>query len=173
MTYSVYNIKIDNEIIFPSGITAGYVLGINANGTTDWVQKQISNSRSRYNAGFTAFTSTVGLMAGLAFTFSTISSGKVMIVGNWCGVGSTNASLHTHGLRYATGSAPANAAALTGTIATTASFTWNSSTAPGVGLTVVLEGLSNNVTYWYDLGCSASAGTTRARDINFTWVEIP
>jgi hypothetical protein len=36
-TYSVYNIKIDNELSFTPGPTAGYVLGINADGTTDWV----------------------------------------------------------------------------------------------------------------------------------------
>jgi hypothetical protein len=36
-TYSVYNIKIDNELSFTPGPTAGYVLGINADGTTEWV----------------------------------------------------------------------------------------------------------------------------------------
>jgi hypothetical protein len=36
MTYSVYNIKIDDKIIFPAGLTAGYVLAINADGTTYW-----------------------------------------------------------------------------------------------------------------------------------------
>jgi hypothetical protein len=35
-TYSVYNIKIDNNLSFPSGVTAGYVLAINSNGSTYW-----------------------------------------------------------------------------------------------------------------------------------------
>jgi hypothetical protein len=37
-TYSVYDIKIDNSLSFTPGPTAGYVLGIKADGTTDWVQ---------------------------------------------------------------------------------------------------------------------------------------
>lgn len=38
MTYSVYNIKVDNGLYFNPGPTAGYVLGINADGSTSWVQ---------------------------------------------------------------------------------------------------------------------------------------
>ena len=38
MTYSVYNIKVDNELSFTPGPTAGYVLGIKADGTTEWIQ---------------------------------------------------------------------------------------------------------------------------------------
>jgi uncharacterized delta-60 repeat protein len=40
MTYSVLNLKIDNEIQFAPGVTAGYVLSINADGTTGWVEAQ-------------------------------------------------------------------------------------------------------------------------------------
>lgn len=36
MTYSVYNIKIDNSLSFAPGVTAGYVLGIAADGSTFW-----------------------------------------------------------------------------------------------------------------------------------------
>jgi len=36
MTYSVYDIKIDNSISFASGVTQGNVLTINSNGTTYW-----------------------------------------------------------------------------------------------------------------------------------------
>lgn len=38
MTYSVYNIKVDNQLLFTPGPTAGYVLGINSDGTTSWIQ---------------------------------------------------------------------------------------------------------------------------------------
>jgi len=37
MTYSVYNIKIDNELYFNPGPTAGNVLAINSDGSTSWV----------------------------------------------------------------------------------------------------------------------------------------
>ena len=35
-TYSVYNIKVDNQLSFTPGPTAGYVLAIDANGNTYW-----------------------------------------------------------------------------------------------------------------------------------------
>lgn len=35
-TYSVYNIKVDNSLSFTPGPTAGYVLGIAADGSTFW-----------------------------------------------------------------------------------------------------------------------------------------
>jgi hypothetical protein len=36
MTYSVYNIKVDNNLSFTPGATAGYVLAIDADGNTYW-----------------------------------------------------------------------------------------------------------------------------------------
>lgn len=38
MTYSVYNIKVDNGVYFTPGPTAGYVLAINTDGSTYWSQ---------------------------------------------------------------------------------------------------------------------------------------
>lgn len=38
MTYSVYNIKVDNQLSFTPGATAGYVLGINSDGSTSWIE---------------------------------------------------------------------------------------------------------------------------------------
>lgn len=38
MTYSVYDIKIDNSLAFTPGPTAGYVLTIDSNGSTYWSQ---------------------------------------------------------------------------------------------------------------------------------------
>lgn len=38
MTYSVYNIKVDNELYFNPGPTAGNVLAINSDGSTSWVE---------------------------------------------------------------------------------------------------------------------------------------
>lgn len=44
MTYSVYNIKIDSGLSFPAGPTAGYVLSINADGTTSWIKNYSAGS---------------------------------------------------------------------------------------------------------------------------------
>lgn len=40
MTYSVYDIKIDNGLYFTPGPTAGFVLGINGDGSTSWIKAQ-------------------------------------------------------------------------------------------------------------------------------------
>lgn len=37
MTYSVYDIKVDNEIYFKTGLTSGSVLSVNADGTTQFI----------------------------------------------------------------------------------------------------------------------------------------
>jgi hypothetical protein len=36
MTYSVYDINIENELSFEPGPTAGWILAIDANGETYW-----------------------------------------------------------------------------------------------------------------------------------------
>lgn len=46
MTYSVYDIKIDNELSFTPGPTAGLVLSINADGTTSWVAQSTGDIAS-------------------------------------------------------------------------------------------------------------------------------
>lgn len=61
-TYSVYDIKIENKLIFPAGVTAGYVLAINADGTTNWVE---SNSM---NVDFNASTQSITLGTTISFT---------------------------------------------------------------------------------------------------------
>jgi uncharacterized delta-60 repeat protein len=39
-TYSVYNLLVDNTFAFPPGITAGYILGMNADGSTSWIENR-------------------------------------------------------------------------------------------------------------------------------------
>jgi uncharacterized delta-60 repeat protein len=63
-TYSVYNINIDNKLTFPAGPTAGYVLSINADGSTSWVEAQGGGGAGTYDIDtnilnrFTALTPT-------------------------------------------------------------------------------------------------------------------
>ena len=52
MTYSVYNVKIDNELSFPAGPTAGYVLSINEDGSTSWVEPQGGGGGGSTNVEF-------------------------------------------------------------------------------------------------------------------------
>lgn len=42
MTYSVYDIKVDNEIYFKTGLTAGSVLSVNADGSTFFNEDVVS-----------------------------------------------------------------------------------------------------------------------------------
>jgi hypothetical protein len=60
-TYSVYNIKIDNELSFPSGMTAGYVLSINDDGTTQWVIPQSGLSGSSGTSGSSGSSGSSGI----------------------------------------------------------------------------------------------------------------
>lgn len=62
-TYSVYNIKIENELIFPAGVTAGYVLAINADGTTDWAKPSDS-----MDVDFSSSTQSITIGTTVSFT---------------------------------------------------------------------------------------------------------
>jgi PKD repeat protein len=69
-TYSVYNIKIDNELRFTPGVTAGYVLAINGDGTTEWVAP--GGGGSSMDVDFLASTQLTEI--GLTISFTNLSS---------------------------------------------------------------------------------------------------
>jgi hypothetical protein len=59
-TYSVYNIKIDNQLSFTPGATAGYVLAIDANGNTYWSAGGAGGSGSSGTSGSSGSSGTSG-----------------------------------------------------------------------------------------------------------------
>jgi hypothetical protein len=80
MTYSVLNLKVDNEIQFAPGVTAGYVLSINGDGTTAWVEAQ--GGGGGLTVDFTGLPTDVYLGETLALTASTTQSFSVYDVDN-------------------------------------------------------------------------------------------
>lgn len=116
-----------------------------------------------------------GLMAGLAVSFTPAASGRVLVVVslNWNN-GSTG-SVASFQIRYGTGTAPTNGAALTGS--TAGSLISNRSpngTDPQAGAASgTATGLSVGTTYWFDLSQASDGGsTTTLTNISYTIVEI-
>lgn len=72
-TYSVYNIKVDNGLYFNPGPTAGYVLGINSDGSTSWVQGGGGEGGSQTLEQTLALGNSVG-------TYSIVGSSNVSLV---------------------------------------------------------------------------------------------
>ena len=146
-----------------------------ASGTLALVNTYASYQASPSNP--TGTTDTTGKMMGLAGAITPSSSGKVLIT-----ITGTiaNATAIADGakvqIRYGTGSAPANAAALTGTAvgslqqyiaATTAE------TAP-FSVTAVVTGLTLSTAYWLDVGLAAITGGTAAiTGVSITATELP
>lgn len=129
----------------------------------------------------TGITSTSGAMAGLGSTvsFTPVASGDVLIVFGFTINNPNNTSNSNAGsLRYGTGTAPANGAALTGT--QVAKQTFEAPTGGGqlsafspMTLTALVTGLTPGTTYWADLGLTPSGGTLDIFSVTAAVVELP
>lgn len=151
--------------------TAGQQL--RANGT-DYVNK----TTTTYQATPTdpsATTSTTGVMMGLAGSITPAYSGIVMITisGDIDNNGNNNGAQVQ--IRYGTGSAPANGAALTGTAtgSLVKFFENNSSIRIPFHCNAIVTGLTVGTAYWIDISlASITGGTSRVRDISISVVEL-
>ena len=148
-------------------------------------QHLISNGIDYVNKTTTAYqatptdpsttTSTTGVMMGLAGSITPGYSGTIMITisGDIDNNGNNNGAQVQ--IRYGTGSAPANGAALTGTTAGgLVKFNENNSSirAP-FHCNAIVTGLTVGTAYWIDLSlASISGGTSRIRDISISVVEL-
>ena len=124
----------------------------------------------------TGTASTVGVMMGLAGAITPAISGTVLLM-----VSGTifNPTAIADGgkvqLRYGTGSAPANAASLTGTAVGGLVQFIASTTAEKVPFAVqaVVTGLTASTTYWIDVGLAAiTGGTATISDVSVSAVEL-
>jgi len=127
----------------------------------------------------TAIGNTSLKMAGLAQAFTPSGSGQVLVIVTGTAATATAAQAITLGGRYGTGSAPANAAAVTGTRfggATDQTLGPASAAAAGIGfaLTAVLQ-LAPGVAYWFDLAlATANAGdVVSASSVGMSIIELP
>jgi pectin methylesterase-like acyl-CoA thioesterase len=124
-------------------------------------------------------TSTAGVMMGLGSTvsFTPTRTGKIMIILSGDGDNATNSRGANVQMRYGTGVAPANGAALTGTTVGTLIRMFNRDAAEIFPFTLngIVSGLSVGTAIWVDISlASVGSGThtARVRDIMVSIIEI-
>jgi hypothetical protein len=123
-------------------------------------------------------TSTTGVMMGLAGAITPAGSGKIMIVITGDTDNDTAADGTKMGIRYGTGSAPTNGAALTGTAVGTLPNAVNANLALDVNrypfaASAVVTGLVVGTPYWIDLSLAAiTGGVARVRNVGISIQEI-
>ncbi len=107
-------------------------------------------------------TSATGVMMGLRGTITPSGSGIVLFMASGAIANDTGTDGATVRLRYGIGSAPANAAALQGTVIAPALAFTNALAGQKVPFTTqgVISGLVIGTTYWWDLSVSATTGGT-------------
>lgn len=112
--------------------------------------------------------STGGLMMGLggSSAYTPVKTGKVLVIFTGLIANSFASGTSKPQIRYGTGAAPANGAALTGTAVGNAPVMTNNANTAGLrsGFTcmAVISGLTLGTPYWFDLSLAASAGPTTA-----------
>lgn len=124
----------------------------------------------------TGTTDTTGKMMGLAGSFTPAITGRMLLIATGNIASSAAADGAATQLTYGTGSAPANAAALTGTAVgsivqiTTAGT--NASKYPFCVMALV-TGLTPATTYWLDLRLKAiTAGTASVTSVTLIAIEL-
>jgi hypothetical protein len=109
---------------------------------------------------------------GSTFTITPTATGRVLFHIQGQVVQSTAGAYSNIQLRYGTGTAPANAAAPTGTAGTNLyTIAVGSIVASGFHISAVATGLTKGTAYWFDLVASASSGTTTLQNVNANAVE--
>ncbi|HEX8838205.1 MAG TPA: hypothetical protein VF748_14785 [Candidatus Acidoferrum sp.] len=121
-------------------------------------------------------TSSTGVMMGLGTGCKLTPTASTRIyVAFFGGVSNNTASAQASvTIRFGTGTAPANGAALTGTISGSTTFVINNANAAGTAgaffpLTnmTVITGLTPGTAYWFDVGVAASSGGGTVQLNNF------
>ena len=121
----------------------------------------------------TGTTSSTGVMMGLAGSITPTATGRVLIVVSGSSVNSTALDGLKFQLRYGTGSAPANGAALTGTTISALVSTLTGATQIAFSTQAVVTALALNTAIWIDLSLSATTGGTASlSNISISAVEL-
>lgn len=123
----------------------------------------------------TGTTNTTGLMMGLAGSFTPAVTGRVLITISGDVQNNTNGDGAKFQIRYGTGAAPANAAALTGTAVggLVNMLVAAANQRLPFSLNAIVTGLTVGTAYWLDIGLAAvTGGTAAAKNISISVVEI-
>lgn len=147
--------------------------GLSMSGTT--ANTATPNTYQATPANPTATTSLTGVMMGLAGSITPGNSGRVMI--NITGTVKTNSSGNGAAtqIRYGTGAAPSNGAALTGTAVgvLVSQPNMNNSNVYQFVHSVIVTGLTPATTYWIDTSLAAVNGATATMEnVNICAYEL-
>ena len=146
---------------------------LRANGT-DYVNKTTTTYQATPADPSTTSSST-GVMMGLAGSITPAYSGVIMIIISGDMGNNTNNTGVQSQIRYGTGSAPANGAALTGTTAgSLVKMTVNNANnSMPFSLNAIVSGLTVGTTYWIDISLATiSGGTVRTKDLSISVIEL-
>jgi hypothetical protein len=118
-------------------------------------------------------SSTTGVMMGLAVAFTPTKSGKVLMIVSGDVDNATINRGSTFQIRYGTGSAPANGAALTGTTAGGLKNFFQNNASVRVPFSLnSAPTLTVGTTYWLDISlASVTSGTSRVRNLTVSIIE--
>jgi hypothetical protein len=152
-----------------AGNTGAFTLSHGLTNSTNDIQLSLTNASLEASvAAPTATTSNPGVMMGCGATchITPRYSGRVNVRFDFTVVGAANV-VSTHGVRYGTGTAPVNGAALTGTLLGSLGTVFTGpATVPGGETTVskggVITGLTPGTAYWFDITASSNNGTSVA-----------
>lgn len=157
-----------------TSVTCGTGLSGGVITTTGTCALALTNARLQASPGNpTGTTSGTGLMMGLGTTctITPTYSGRLQL-GIHGQFANASAAQGTISLRFGTGTAPTNGAALTGTLLETSIV----AIAAGIGSNVRADGnvagLSAGTAYWFDVGLATSAGTGSLNTVSCSAVEF-
>lgn len=125
----------------------------------------------------TGTANTTGVMMGLGALFTPVKSGSVMVMITGSLTNNTASDGAKGQIRYGTGAAPANGAALTGTaVGNQPRALNNASTAAlvtPVAFIAIITGLTLGTQYWFDIGLAAiTGGTATLTDVTVDVIEL-
>ena len=123
----------------------------------------------------TGTTSLTGVMMGLAGAFTPSTTGRLFLMISGTCSNTTATDGVSFQIRYGTGTAPANAASLTGTATGSAGSATIAATnnKEQFNLQALITGLVIGTAYWYDLSLAAvTGGTASVTAVTLTALEF-
>lgn len=123
----------------------------------------------------TGTTSLTGVMMGLAGAITPGISGRILVMLSGDVTNNTISDGAKYQLRFGTGAAPANAAALTGTTLGNIPTILVAAANQQIGIAVqgIVTGLTVGTTYWVDVSLAAvTGGTASLKDLSLSITEV-
>jgi|SRR5882724_19597 len=159
-----------------AGNTGAFTLTNGITNSTNAIGRAMNEAT--FSAGLTnptGTTSTTGLMMGLGSTWklTPVYSTRVVLSINGSGACTVATGSFTIQPRFGTGTAPANAAALTGTTMGNASIGWSAvaNSVTPFAWYFILTGLTAGTAYWFDVSLATSTGTSVLSSLTATAME--